>query len=272
MDKNLSAAAAELASRRLEGRTGPLLPEDLRPDSFEQAFALQQAVGCLFAGEKADAVAGWKCALPSPGKTVVGAIYNGTIQSQKASYYSSSESETAASVCLMHPDKEGLARVEPELAFELAKHLPPREIPYSHAEIDVAVGKTRLALELIESRYEDPSRASFFDALADGLVNQGLWLGPEINVLQTTNLSGFELRLNSDNGLAEVIAGSHPNIDPRAGLYWLVNFLSEQGIGLRQGQHIITGSYAGLLKLPMGPQITIRCGELGGYVIQFKSG
>jgi 2-keto-4-pentenoate hydratase len=263
VNKNLSVAAVELAGRRSEGRTGPLLPETLRPGNFEQAFALQQAVGKLFAGETAEAVAGWKCALPVAEKTVIGAIYRSTVQSQRDA--------TAASVCFLHPDRDGLARVEPELAFELSKNLPPRETPYTQAEIDAAVGKTRLALELIQSRYDDPAQASFFDALADGLVNQGLWLGPEVIDTVAADLSCFDLHLTSEKGLADVIAGRHPNTNPRAGLYWLVNFLSEQGIGLRQGQQIITGSYAGLLKLPMAEQITIRCGDFGRYVIEFEA-
>jgi 2-keto-4-pentenoate hydratase len=249
-----------------------LLPAALRPKNFAEAFALQQAVGCLFAGVNADAVAGWKCALPSADKTVIGAIYEATVQVQSVATVIENELANTVSVCLLHPDSEELARVEPELAFELAKDLPPQSTRYTNAEIDMAIGKTRLALELIQSRYDDPVQATFFDALADGLVNQGLWLGPEINVSATTNLSGFELRLSSDKGLAEVIAGCHPNTNPRAGLYWLVNFLSEQGIGLRRGQHIITGSYAGLLKLPMGEKITICCGDLATYTIQFEPG
>ncbi len=271
MNRNLSAAAIELANRRKEGRAGPLLPEALRPNNFAEAFALQQFVGKLFAGVNADDVAGWKCALPTADKTVVGAIYKSTIQSQPVFTKTTDESLSTVSVCIIHPDSDGLARVEPELAFEIAKDLPPKKIPYTQAEIDAAVGKTRLALELIQSRYDDPAQASLLDALADGLVNQGLWLGPEVNDTVAADLSCFDLHLTSDKGLAEVIAGRHPNTNPRAGLYWLVNFLSEQGIGLRQGQQIITGSYAGLLKLPMAEQITIRCGDLGIYVIEFEA-
>ena len=50
-------AAIELAHRRGEGKAGPLLANELRPQTFEQAFSLQQAVGQIFAGVPASEVA-----------------------------------------------------------------------------------------------------------------------------------------------------------------------------------------------------------------------
>ena len=38
--------------------------------------------------------------------------------------------------------------------------------------------------------------------------------------------------------------------DPRRPLYWLAEFLRQQGIGLRAGQVVITGSLAGAPALP----------------------
>lgn len=57
--------------------------------------------------------------------------------------------------------------------------------------------------------------------------------------------------------------GFHPNDRPKAGLYWLANFLREQGLGLHAGQHVITGSYAGFLDVPAHQDIELVYGELG---------
>lgn len=104
-------------------------------------------------------------------KTVVAPIYQNDVYEQSAT-------------CPLYASNQQLARVEPELAFEIARNLPPRATPYTEAEIDSALGNSRLALELIKSRYHTPSEATYFDALADGLVNQGLWLGPVLNALE----------------------------------------------------------------------------------------
>lgn len=257
-----SPAAIELARRRTEGKAGPLLLNELRPQTFDEAFRLQQAIGKNFASVPASEVAGWKCSLPSEEKTVIGALYASTVQ------YKSSEQ---ISLCKLYPDTYSQAVVEPELAFELSRDLPQRDEPYSETEIDTAIGVTRLALELIQSRYESPDQATFFDALADGLVNQGVWLGPQLPQESENNLTEFLLTIQHSDGRLETKAAKHPNGNPRAGLYWLVNFLSAQGIGMIKGQQVITGSYAGVLKLPMHQAITLSYGELGKFMIQFEN-
>lgn len=261
MTQKNSAAAVELAQRRAAGKTGPLLANELRPRSFAEAFSLQQEMGEAFAGVTASEVAGWKCALPNGDKNIIGALYAATMQRQPP---------LSAAVCRLYPDKEGLATVEPELAFELKHDLPARTTPYSETEIDAAIATTRLALELIQSRYDVPEQATFFDALADGLLNQGIWLGPELPVNAPPDQAGFLLTIQYANGQLETRQARHPDGNPRAGLYWLVNFLSAQGIGLRKAQQIITGSYAGVLKLPFGEVIHLRYGELGELSISFE--
>jgi 2-keto-4-pentenoate hydratase len=262
MTNENSSAAIELAHRRTKGITGPLLPSQLRPQTFEEAFSLQQAIGQIFAGVSASEVAGWKCGLLNDNIAVIGGLYHSTVQ-----YKTSNK----LSFCKLYSDANSHAAVEPELAFELSHDLPPRDEPYSETEIDAAIGVTRLALELIQSRYETPHQATFFDALADGMVNQGVWLGPKLSQSAEHNLMEFILTIQYSDGRLETKVAKHPSGNPRAGIYWLVNFLSTHGIGMCEGQHIITGSYAGVLKLPMHQAITLSYGELGTFLIRFEN-
>ena len=87
--------------------------------------------------------------------------------------------------------QNGQVRVEPELAFVLGRDLPARAQAYSHAEVESAISKVHLALELIDSRYDDQAELTFADRLADGLVNQGLWLGPEVPWQQASQAKAF---------------------------------------------------------------------------------
>lgn len=254
-------AATILAERRLTGQPGDLLAEEQRPQSLEQAFALQQQVAGLIGAQPGQAVAGWKCLLPTEGKWVVAPIYQQTVCQFPASSCPMWPSTVAASA--------GLARVEPELALVLAADLPPRATPYSASEVDAAVGSTHLALELIQSRFLAQSGAGFFDQLADGLFNQGLYLGPAIAAAPVLPYAEFTLSLNFADGTVRQHQAVHPNQHARAGLYWLVNFLSAQGIGLQAGQAVITGSYAGVLELPFAQQIQFVYGELGEFALQF---
>jgi 2-keto-4-pentenoate hydratase len=46
-------------------------------------------------------------------------------------------------------------------------------------------------------------------------------------------------------------------------LYWLVNHLSQQGIGLKQGEWVITGSYAGVLQVPANTDLKLQFWPFG---------
>ena len=72
-----------------------------------------------------------------------------------------------------------------------------------------------------------------------------------------------------DGEEVEQHAGIHPNDRPKAGLYWLANFLREQGLGLTAGQHVITGSYAGFLDVPANQDIELAYGDLGVLKVRF---
>lgn len=246
-------AAQLLVSRRANGTRGPRLPEDCRPTSLADAFAIQAAVTDAWCEGQDDSVGGWKCLLPSPDKLILAPIFTSTIH-------------TIPPVALWTPS--GYARVEPELAFVLGQDLPPRPDIYAPAEVDAAIARTHMALELIDSRYQDPATVNFVESLADGLVNQGLFIGPEVDGEQARLAGNLEFRRRIA-GEQEEVSGAHPNQDPRAPLYWLAEFLRGEGEGLVAGQVVITGSYAGIWSLPLKQDIRIEYLGLGEMVVHF---
>jgi 2-keto-4-pentenoate hydratase len=56
-----------------------------------------------------------------------------------------------------------------------------------------------------------------------------------------------------------------------APIVWLANFLRVRGLGLHAGQAVITGSYAGVLELPVGRDLRIGFGNIGTLPITFLS-
>lgn len=237
--EQIQRSAAWLADYRQRGEATPLLPAELRPTSLAAAFAIQQ---WLFI-ELDWPVLGWKAGMPGPDKWVLAPVAR--LQQGE--------------LCLFEQPAEQYS-IEPELAFLLATDLPARNEPYSEAEIKAAIGATHLALELIIRPYHADAGAEFLDQLAAGLFNQGLYIGPE---LPSDNVPGhFELRLEY-SGQQQILVAQHPNQDPLLPLYWLVNHLRAQGIGLKQGQWVITGSYAGVLQVPANTEIELQFGAFG---------
>lgn len=245
------AAAAILAERRRSGTQGARLPLSLRPLDVAAALAIQ----ALVSEQLGDKIVAWKCGLPVDGQSVVAPIYAGTVYN--------------GGVCAARI-RGGQVRVEPELAFVLAQDLPARSSPYSVAEIDAAIGGTYLALELIDSRYSEPDEAGFIENLADGLLNQGLYLGPQVDAEAAHTAAELAILVSVAKRETSQLSGRHPAVNPRAPLYWLAEFLRSTGQGLQAGQAVITGSYAGSFGLPVAQDIAIRYGDLGELAVRFS--
>ncbi|MFJ4131497.1 2-keto-4-pentenoate hydratase [Pseudomonas cyclaminis] len=249
----LEVAAAALVRARLEGIRLASLPTPNLPTSLAQGFAIQQQVGPL-AGKT---VGGWKCALPPAGKWIVAPIYSDSIV-QGELYRLAAETAQA--------------RIEPELACVIGHDLPARAEPYTVEQIVAAISDVHLALEVIDCRYADPHALSFEQLLADGLFNHGLVLGPRITLLSPEQMpSQLEITLSDATAQFLSIKGRHPDGDALLPIVWLANFLSTQGIGLRAGQVVITGSYAGVLDVPVNQPLHVRFGEAGSLSVHFST-
>lgn len=239
-------SATELIARRATLQPGPRLPEVCRPADLEGGWQVQQEVTRRLGLP----VGGWKASLPSLGKLVAAPIYAPTI--------------SRTPLCTVAPTDS--VKVEPEIAFVLAHDLPPRTQAYTDAEVDAAVGTVHAALEICASRYLDHTGLPFPEMLADGLVNSGLWLGPALEAAATP---AFELSWQIENEPPHKSQARHPDANPRAPLYWLANFLRERGIGLQAGQVVITGSYAGVLNLPVQRRVQFDYAGLARFEVEF---
>jgi 2-keto-4-pentenoate hydratase len=247
----IEQAAQQLLQRRIEGSDGPRLDENLRPTNIDDAFAIQKSVSEQWQAKNGESVQGWKCLLPPHEKMIVGPIYSSSVQTP--------------GMCSMIPLND-LAAIEPEFAFVFNRDLPPRDSVYNDDDVSAAIGSVHIALELIKSRYLDPTSCEFPELLADGLFNQGIVVGPQIE-----GVAPSELAVTLEyNGETHHFDGKHPNLAPYAPLTWLVNFLSAQGITLKAGQTVITGSYAGVINVPFNTDVKMTYQNLGSLNVTFS--
>jgi 2-keto-4-pentenoate hydratase len=249
-------AAHILVARRSTGTAGERLPDTCRPTDIASALRIQSAVSETWCELMDDSIGGWKCSLPPEGKLIVGPIYTRTIDSVPP--------------VALWPGND-CARIEPELAFFFGVDLPARSTPYTPAEVDAAIARTHLALELINCRYSDPKACSFPEMLADGLVNQGLFVGPEVDAELARAASELAISITCATGEHSEHSGRHPNTHPRAPLYWLAEFLRSRGEGIVAGQVVITGSFAGVIDVPLNTDIEIHYAGLGTLSVNFTA-
>jgi 2-keto-4-pentenoate hydratase len=207
------------------------------------------------------AIGGWKCSVATADRKIpAAAIFAPTIES--------------VSPCPIVPIA-GKARVEPEIAFVLARDLPPRATPYDEADIRAAIGETRLVLELMGPRYVDPSAITFPELLADSIANQGLFVGPVLSGAVGLSLDAFAIVIDGADGTLITRDGRHPDGHPLRPLYWLANFLAAggygEGVSLKTGQIVTTGSYCGVVDLPLDTALVVRYGDFGTLDVQFSA-
>jgi 2-keto-4-pentenoate hydratase len=248
-------AAGILVTARQKGALVERLPVQLRPANLDDGFAIQQQVSHQL-GRR---IGAWKCALPQPGKVIAAPIYDADIH--------------RGDVCRMNGPLRVAVRAEPELACLLNRDLLPRREPFSEAEVLDALGHTHLALELLGSRYSHPESLTFPELLADGLFNAGLVIGPRVNLPEGVTPADlpieFTVSLIRGGERTATLDGRHPDRGVLKPIVWLANFLRVHGVGLYAGQAVITGSYAGVLELPVRCQMCVGFGDLGTLPITF---
>ncbi|WP_394494966.1 2-keto-4-pentenoate hydratase [Shewanella sp. ENK2] len=247
-----SQSQLDAATHLLKQRQQAIPVSDLRnnaPKTLDDAFAIQQIMMAQTSSEHI----GWKCLIPQQNGNVIVAPLLSQLAAEQQD-------------CSIKSIK-GYALIEPEIAFVLANDLSAGQT-YSNDEIDDAVGETRLALELIEPRFSKDYDANHFERLADGLSNQGLYLGPVIDKPIAYKAAKIDINISQEK-TEQVFAGVHPCELPQNPLYWLVNHLTARGISLRAGQVIITGSYCGVVKVAMNSPVNINYQGIGQFSVNF---
>ncbi|MGF1679969.1 hydratase [Photobacterium minamisatsumaniensis] len=243
-------AATELLNRRVAGTKAPRLAEQQRPTNVDDALQIQSSM----IDQYSDEVGGWKCLLPlADDKFVVAPIFADTVQRGEN--------------CQLFADNNK-ARIEPEIAFILAADLPANPEGYSEAQINEAIGSCYMALELMQARFSDDSGAEFYEKLADCLVNQGMFIGPQVEREKAFSAAKIAITVTQDEEV-QTFNGEHPNNLPQSPIYWLINYMTRRGIHFHAGEAIITGSYCGIVEVAFNKPTTINYGGIGEYQVTF---
>jgi len=238
---------------RNRGTPGSRMPESFRPATIDDALAIQRRVADLVGS----AIGGYKCSVPTEPRPVSYApIFAPTIAR------SSPMTVTAHGAML---------EVEPEIACVIGRDLMPRSTPYNEEDVRDAVCEAHFVLEVLGSRYEEFPNVPFPENLADSVANAGLFVGPAVREPWHGALGELPITVTSGGKLLVTKDGRHPDGHPLRPLHWLANYLAHNGAPLREGMIVTTGSYCGIVEVPVGEMLTFTFGDLGGLSATFVS-
>jgi 2-keto-4-pentenoate hydratase len=250
--EQIRQAAEQLAGARKLNKPGPAIPEAFRPVDGDSAIAIQKLVMEMMG----ETTGGWKCAVPPPkGLPILSPIPKSKIHSHIP--------------CAVPGPK---ALIEPEIAFVVKHDLPPRATPYSDAEVMESIGAAHYVIELLASRYADKPSATAGEILADAFNNFGLWIGPKLEGLFDKDLETVHVTITSPDGTLMDENRKHPSVHPLKAYTWLIHFLNSRGEGLKAGEIVTTGSYAGVVDAPLSKPVRVELGGIGVIEIELVLG
>jgi 2-oxo-3-hexenedioate decarboxylase len=149
-------------------------------------------------------------------------------------------------------------RVEPEIVFLLAKDL---EGPVTPAQALMAVDGITIALELIDSRYQD-FKFTLADVVADNASSSRFVLGSTVRA-RDFDVANLGMVMERNGQLAECGSSSAILEHPARSLAAMANQLMPHGEKLRAGSIVLAGGATAAIALQPGDHVRLRVEDLG---------
>ena len=248
-DATCRAAALLIAARGDPTQRLADLPAALRPADRAAAYAIQRKVAATFA-----AIGGWKVSpfLPD-GPPFCGAL---------------PAAGTIASPARLSSALFRLRGVEAEVSVRLARDLPPRASPYSRDEVADAIGAFHPAIEVLNSRFSEPTAVAPLTGLADTQAHGAFVYGAPVAFCRTIDLTAESVVQRVD-GAVNAIHTGHPGGDLLGQVVWLANVGSLWAGGLKSGQFVTCGSWTGANRVGPAAQVRVAFSALGAVAVDF---
>jgi 2-keto-4-pentenoate hydratase len=232
--------ASLLLDARRTGKRIAELPPRLKPQTVEDAYAVQKATFQRLG----DGIAGYKIAALPDGPNVIAPIlaslmvWNGATRS------------------IAPNDKIG---IELEFGFRFGRDVPADA---DEATVYKAIDATVVTIELCDTRYTSLDGRTKPEMIADFFSSRGAVPGTAIPFDPTMNFKHAKVRQIFDGIVNNERTDSHPNGNPLFPLALLPKALGEQGYLIKAGHFVITGSLTGMSWLDKPTKIV---GEIDGF-------
>ncbi|GBQ98151.1 2-keto-4-pentenoate hydratase [Asaia lannensis] len=240
------AAAKFLKVRAGADPLSALLLSDAPRDEAE-AYLVQDQLARAMVPDQG-AVCGWKVGAPAPeAEPFAAPLHHATLFD--------GDTELPRGLCKHFG-------VEAELVYRFHRDLPARERPWTLNEVLDAIGSIHTAIEIIDTRFEQPNTQPRLAHLADQASHGALVIGRGSESWRRLSPVCETVRLAlSDGRVIEHIGGNSAG-DPRRLLVWLANHAAARGLPILAGHSVTTGSMTDTIFVPPGTTATAQIAHL----------
>ena len=250
----MKSRTAEAAEVLLTARSGhgvvPAFPDDIRPRSIADAYAIQDRVV-----DAVGPIGGWKVgARDATAEPTCAALCAAWIVASPATF---------------EPGRFARHGIEAELAFTFARDLPPQDGAYGERDIIAAIAMVHPVIEVVDSRFADMQAAEPLSQLADSLSHGALVVGPGIALPVSFDIARQPVELRFGDALEFSGVNSNAAGSPFRLLAWLANHVAGRRGGLRRGNVVTTGSWSGLRFAERRAHVQARFAGIGDVSLDF---
>lgn len=253
---DLQRATAAFATARDQARLIEALPPDAAPATLAEAYRVQAELARLAGGYR-----GWKVGSLTPEQRARAGVDRPVAARLLAPYVHVSPA-TVPHRRFVRP------LLECELAFALARDLPPRDAPYDEDEIYAAIEAMHPVIEIADLRL--PPGPSLAMNVADAMANGGFVVGPAIASWASMDRGAVEVVLKVNGQQAARGVGATVLGDPLRAIALLADNPVPGSPGLRRGDYVTTGSLTGMTPVAPGDVAVAEFGFLGNVEVGFS--
>ena len=256
----IAAAADELLDMRAIHRVEADLPEQLRPASFDDAYAIQREVvaGLLPAGARP---IGFKAACTSPIAQAALEV-DAPLFGRLLSHSSRPSGSTLAASGFVH------RVIEAEFAFRLGRDVTPVDGGHTIESIASFIDAVIPAIEVVDYHYGSWTIGAR-QVAADNAIH-GAWVhGSPLTDWRTLDLATTGVTVRVNGVVVTTGSGSAVLGHPLAVMAWIADELPRFGLQLRAGDVVTTGVTTDVFEATAGDEIEAVFDGIGSVSVRF---
>jgi 2-keto-4-pentenoate hydratase len=260
-DDVITAAATELLDMRATQRVVPDLPETLRPESLEDAYAIQQRVVDALLAESGGRRIGFKVACTND-------IAQAALQIDRPLFGRLMSQTTTPSGATLDTERFTHRVVEAEFGFRIGTDVEPVAGGHTPGTIADYIDALLPAIEIVDHRFESWAVGAWRVA-ADNAIH-GWWVhGDAVTDWRGHDLAAATVSVTRNGELVTTGSGSAVLGHPLNVMAWLADELPQFGGQLRRGDVVTTGVATDVFEAGSGDSCVADFGPFGTVAVAF---
>jgi 2-keto-4-pentenoate hydratase len=253
-----------LLAARAERRVFDSLPEYAMPFSLHEAYRAQQMLVRELLIRSGGRVIGYKIAATNAAAQ--------RLLSVEAPFFGQLLSDSSyPSPATLQSGEFTVRCIEAEFGVEINADVPPTHSPYTRESIADFVSAVIPSLEIVDHRFVDWAAVGAPSLVADNAIH-GAWIwGQPVSDWQGTDLAKQPVSLYANGRLVSTGSGASVLGHPLNVVAWLANELPRQGLHLRRGDRITTGTAAPVYFANKGDHVIANFGSLGQVELEWSA-